>query len=169
MSRAEKRAPILQDPALVESERRRVKELSNSSAYQRGIAQAKETNIRNVREALSAELANLKRHTPSRDETAPGRDRYDRTYRRAVQAAERLALATGEAVSGFPAYLPQPAPTVENSVTIAVPGADPNALLTPQGKVAKPAGLGRSGKGGPAPGEAGTDANNAWLNVQGAG
>lgn len=156
------------DPELAAAEVRRRAELAGSGAYQRGVAAAKVEAIRNNRGALDTELANLKRATVTRDSNVPGRDKYDRCYNRVVKAAERLALATGQPVSGIPAWLAPPAPTAENTVTVGVPGPDAAALLTPQGKVAKPAGMGRSGKGGPAPGAGfGSAAQDAWLNTQG--
>lgn len=169
MSRAEKPKAIPADPELEAAEQRRRDELASSGAYQRGVAQAKADALRNIRGILETKLSDLKRATVTRDTNIPGRDKYNRVYNDAVKAAERLALATGQPVSGIPAWLPPPAPTDEDTVTIGVPKVDPNALLlTAQGKVAKPAGMGKSGKGsGVTPGFPGSDQHNAWLNTQG--
>lgn len=161
MSRAEKPKAIPHDSELAAQEQRRRDELAGNGEYQRGRAQAKAQAIANDRSTLQAEIANLKRATPTRDANTPGRDKYNRTYNRVVKAAERLALATGQPVSGVPAWLAPPEPTAENSVTIAVPKPAPTPIV-------KPAGMGKSGKGGPAPGFPGSDAHDAWLNVQGA-
>lgn len=154
--RAEKSKPIPYDTELAAAEDRRRAELAGNGSYQRGVAAAKATAIANDRSALQTELDNLKRATVTRDANVPGRDKYDRTYHRVVKAAERLALATGAPVSGVPAWLPPPAPTAENTVTIAVPKPAPTPIV-------KPTGRGSS----LVPGFPGSDQNNAWLNLQG--
>lgn len=109
------------DPALEADNARRQAELKANPAYQRGVAQAKAANLQRVRAQFEAELGRLKRATLNRDDSQAARDHYNIVHALVVRAAENLALATGEAVSGVPRYLPPPEPTPEETITIGVP------------------------------------------------
>lgn len=116
-----RRNPLAADPALEAEAVRRREELAGDEKYQRGVAAAKAQTIANARHALDAQLSRLKRATLNRDVNQAGRDHYEHARREVVKAAERLALATGESIAGIPRYLPPPAPTPEDTVTIEVP------------------------------------------------
>lgn len=168
MSRTEKRAPLPVDPELAANEQRRREELARSGPYQRGVALAKADDMRNCQSRFEAELGRLKRSTLTRDDSVAARDKYNHAYNDALAAGERLAKATGKPMAGFPKWLPPPAAVEEDTITIEVPKPAADALLNPLGKVAKPTGMGKDGKGGPAPNFADPVAMDAWLNVQGA-
>jgi hypothetical protein len=135
MSRIEKRAGVPANPADVEAEQRRRDELAGNGQYQAGVAAAKANELQNAQGMLTAELANLKRATLNRDVNEPGRGAYDRTWNRAVKAAERVALATGKPVDGVPAYLPRPAPRGEDTITIGAPVPTVHEFKGPKGQL----------------------------------
>jgi hypothetical protein len=141
MSRVAKPAvAIPHDPELAAAEARRLEELANSGAYQRGVAQAKAQEISNARHALNTDLDNLKRATASAYTGTAGWDKYFRTYNRVVRAAERVALATGKPVVGVvPKQLPKPTePEAQETVTIAVPTPAPTPAVKPIGRSGLP-------------------------------
>lgn len=161
MSRStNKPKPLPVDPEAVAQEAERRESLSVNAPYQRGVVHAESQEKANRRGELMQNLVDLKRVTLNRDTTQPARDAYDRKWRSVHAMAQRFATAFGESVS-IPAYLPPPLVTAESTVTIR-PGAPAD------GTYLETKGLGSTGKGGPLPGFPGTDANDAWLNVQGA-
>ena len=171
MSQVEKRKSITVDPEAEQQEATRRAELGGNNAYRRGVLAAQAQERANVQSALTTALADLKRVSLKRDTTVAARDAYDRCYSRVVKAAERAALALvgsigedGKVITGpkitIPAWLPPPTPAAEQTVSIGAPRADASYRESK--------GMGKSGRGGPAPGESGTDAHEAWLNVQGA-
>jgi hypothetical protein len=127
-------------------EQRRREELAASAPHQRGVQQALAQELTNVRGAFAAGLADLKRATLKRDGTVPGRDAYDRCHLRVTKAAERLAAITGQGVS-MPAWIPPPAATEADTVTVAPPAADLGAYRETKGMGASGAGLPLTGPG----------------------
>ena len=164
---------------------------SPDSPAARGQAAALATSRANLRQELDEKISDTRRKSLNKEVNQPSRDNYDRAYDAMETVAQRWANATGESVT-LPirdAAAPLPAELLAWAQSLAValqehdieipPLAEPsqvviigpkyaNPLLTAQGVVAKPAGMGKSGKGGPAPGYPGSDANNAWLATQGA-
>lgn len=159
MSRAEKRAPLPVDQEAEAQEAARRESMKQSAPYQRGMHSAGELEKSNRRGELTQNLKDLKRVTVNRDLNQPSRDAYDRKWRAVYAMAQRFATAYSEDVQ-VPAYLPPPEVTAVDVVTVK-PGAPPD------GRYKETGGLGPSGKGGPLPGAPGTDADIAWLSVQG--
>jgi len=155
-----KSKPLPVDPGAEAQEAERRESLNVNAPYQRGVVHAESLEKSNRRGELAQNLADLKRVTLKRDTTQPARDAYDRKWRAVYAMAERFATAFGETVS-MPAYLPPPQATAESTVAIE-PGKPAD------GSYRETKGMGPSGKGGPLPGFPGSDADAAWLSVQGA-
>lgn len=116
------------DPGAAAAEQERRRRRESNVALQRNIAAAKATELHNVREAVRAKLADLKRHTVDRDRTANARQRYDRTHGELYDVAVRLDKITGEGVA-IPVWLPPPDETAEEMVIVKAPTAAPAPVV----------------------------------------
>ena len=116
------------------AERERQAALARSGAVQRGRAQAKAENLRNLRGVLESALIGLKRATVTRDANTPGRDKYNMVHGDAVKACERYAQALGQPVSIVPEWLPPPEQSAQKLMTIAPSAPEPNTVTTMKDK-----------------------------------
>jgi hypothetical protein len=161
----EERRTRLADPALDSVEEQRAVQDSNPT-LQANMSAARKLEYQNRRRELEGDIRNLAR---MKDRAARGyveaaRAAYDRVYARLTRLGQVLADEFGETVV-IPAYDPPINELPTNVTTIKPRSAAERAT---DGKYRETMGLGPSGKGGPAPGFPGTDADQAWLNVQGA-
>lgn len=153
--RADKAKTIAVDPASVAREADRVAELAASAPYRRGIAQALENELQNVRGLFAQGLADLRRATLNRDVNIPGRDSYDRCYRRVEKVAQRLKSVARDEKILMPAWIPPPGPKEQEMVEIGAPAVD-------LGGYKESAGHGPSGKGLPITGP-GSNVDPNWI------
>jgi hypothetical protein len=161
----EEKRTRLADPALDSVEEQRAVQASNPTLQQNMSAARKQT-YDNQKRLLEAEFLGLKR---MKDRAARGyvqaaRAGYDRIYDRITRLAQVIADDFGEAIT-VPAYDP-PVDVMPSNVTTIKPRSAAERAAESTYRETK--GMGPSGKGGPAPGYPGSDADAAWLSVQGA-
>ena len=156
----------LVDPALDAAAEEQRELQANNATLQANMTAARKLEFDNRKRELDGEIRNLQR---MKDRAARGyveaaRAGYDRTYQRLTRLAQVIADDFGQAVT-IPDYDP-PVDGMPSKVTTIQPrSAEARAA---DGSYRETKGMGPSGRGGPRPGFPGTDANNAWLNVQGA-
>ena len=163
-TRQEKRERLA-DPALDTVERQRELQ-ANNPTLQTNMTAARKQEFENRKRELEGEIRNLRRmkDRAERGYVEAAKAGYERTYQRLTRLAQILADEFGQAVS-VPSYDPPVDAMPKNVTTIQPRGAEARAA---DGTYRETRGMGPSGKGGPLPAFPGTDAGNAWLNVQGA-
>lgn len=161
----EERRLRLTDPALDSVEEQRAVQLSNPT-LQAQIRAARKQEFENQKRLLEADISGLQRmkNRAALGYSEASRQGYDRIYARLERLGQVLADEFGEAVT-IPDYDPPVSGLPSNVKTIQPRSAAERATA---GAYRETKGMGPSGKGGPAPGFPGSDANEAWLNVQGA-
>lgn len=160
----EEKRTRLADPALDSVEEQRAVQASNPT-LQANMSAARKTQYDNDMRQLTGDITALKR---MKDRAARGyvqaaRAGYDRVYARLTRQAQVIADEFGHSVD-IPAYDP-PVDALPKEVTTIKPRSAAERAAESTYKETK--GMGPSGKGGPAPGFPGTDADQAWLSVQG--
>lgn len=160
----EEKRTRLADPALDSVEEQRAVQASNPT-LQANITAARKQAFENQKRLLQAEISGLQR---MKDRAARGYSEaakvgYDRIYDRLLRLGQVIADDFGEAVT-IPDYDPPVNGLPSNVKTIQPRSAAEQAAGSAYRETK---GMGPSGKGGPAPGFPGSDADAAWLNVQG--
>lgn len=163
-TKQEKRDRLV-DPALDSVEEQRAVQASNPT-LQTNMTAARKQEYENRKRELQGDITGLQR---MKDRAARGyaeaaKQGYDRIYDRLLKLGQVLADEFGESIT-LPAYDPPVNSLPSKVVTIAPRSAAEQAQA---GAYRETKGMGKSGKGGPAPGAGfGTAADDAWLNVQG--
>jgi hypothetical protein len=163
-TREEKRKRLA-DPALDSVEEQRAIQDANPT-LQQNMTAARRQEFENRKRELAGDIAGLQRmkDRAARGYSGAAKAGYDRIYQRLLRLGQVLADEFGETVV-IPDYDP-PLDSLPSKVHTITPRSV--AERATDGRYRETKGLGPSGKGGPAPGFPGTDADQAWLNVQGA-
>jgi hypothetical protein len=163
-TKQEKRGRLV-DPALDSAEEQRAVQASNPT-LQANMTAARKQEFDNRKSELQGDITGLQRmkDRAARGYSAASRAGYDRIYQRLTRLAQVLADQFGHEVS-----IPEYDPPVEGAnVKMRTVAPRSAAERASEGAYHETKGMGPSGRGGPAPGYPGTDADDAWLNVQGA-
>jgi hypothetical protein len=155
----------LKDPALDSVEEQRAVQDSNPT-LQSNMTAARKQTFDNQKRLLEAEITGLQRmkDRAARGYSEASRTGYDRIYQRLLRLGQVIADDFGEAIT-IPDYDP-PVNALPSKVKTIQPRSAAEQAAGSTYRETR--GMGPSGKGGPAPGFPGSDADAAWLSVQGA-